>query len=77
VAIEHSSIATFSQIASNTRQRYLTAFDIQSILELASEAILHEWPTSGTLLSGHRVGGTATIKHALRLRCTQLGTSCS
>jgi hypothetical protein len=28
-------------------QCYLIAFDIQSILELASEAILHKWPSSG------------------------------
>ena len=29
-------------------RRYLTAFDIQSTPELAPEAILHEWPGSGT-----------------------------
>ena len=28
-------------------RRYLTAFDIQLTPELASEAILHEWPISG------------------------------
>jgi hypothetical protein len=31
------------------RRRYLTAFDIQSILEITPEAVLHEWPISGIL----------------------------
>lgn len=30
-------------------RRYPIAFDIQSTPELVPEAILHEWPTSGTL----------------------------
>jgi hypothetical protein len=32
-------------------RRYLTTFGSQSTIELASEAILHEWPNSGTTVT--------------------------